>query len=633
LMTKQAEAVLSYELHPGPFLPIGVGGGKTGISLMIPDKAFRKGVRKMLLIVPSGLIAQLWNNDIPFWRSKVPMSYPIHLLAGRTRKDRTMIIKRNRPGLYIMPDSYLSVADTSDMVYGISPEMIIVDEAHGLAKRDSARAKRLQGYIEEKKPEFIPMSGTMTNRSIMDYFFLVRHSLKDDSFLPRSMSQVQEWGTLIDAETTRHDVDTSHWNPGVLSPLIRWAQQRLVNEKLPPGVAGFRRVYAERMATCPGVVSSGGVLEVDSSLLVKNNRIEDAKMIRTPGYDRVLELGKQVDDLMITPNGDELSHSMLKWKWMYQIFGSGFYTELIWPQKEDLASRLKLSNDQAADYLNKSFLHLETTREYDKHLRGWLNDRHIPGLDTPMLVGSSMYHHEDRDVGPGLYAKWQQKQSTSFPELSLLVRPGYTDGFGRLKRAVRLCDFKVAQALEWAREIAAKGMGGIIWVHHIEMGEWMREVLMKAGLPVLHCPAGGIHNERIINPTNSNKIIVASMAAHGQGKNLQHFQHQWFLQWPRSAKLAEQVLGRLHRKGQRADTVIANTANSSAWDDLIFAATLNDALYIHQTTQTPNRLIIADYEPVPRVFPNEVLRQKVENVKVLDPRMVGLYMEKFGTHG
>ena len=85
LMDKQAEAVLSYQLYTGPFLPIGVGGGKTGISLMIPDKAYRKGLRKMVLVVPSGLIAQLWNNDIPYWRKRVPMSYPIHLLAGRSR--------------------------------------------------------------------------------------------------------------------------------------------------------------------------------------------------------------------------------------------------------------------------------------------------------------------------------------------------------------------------------------------------------------------------------------------------------------------------------------------------------------------------------------------------------------------
>jgi hypothetical protein len=630
LMPKQAEAVLSYEQYSGPFLPIGVGGGKTGVSLMIPEKAYCKGLRKMMLIIPSAMVAQLWQNDVPFWRKRTPISYPMHLLAGRTKKERMAIAKRGRPGLYILSDSYLSTTDAVDLLEQIRPEIIVVDEAHVIAGRDSARAKRLQGYIEEFKPEFVPMSGTMTRKSILDYFFLVKHALRTDSFLPRPLAMVKEWSGLLDADATKDDIDTSNWNPGALTPLILWAQKQLPGEKMPPGVAGFRRAFAHRMSTCPGVVCSDGQLNVDSSLLLKNNRMEAGEVAAYEGYDKVQHFGSQVEDLMVTPNGDELEHPMLKWKWQYQIYGAGFYTELVWPEVEALARELQCSESSAESYLKQAVVHLEKTQEYHRALRSWFGDSHVPGLDTPALVGANMYHHGDRDVGYYLFEKWEGKNNSVFPELELMVNPAKTDMFGRHKRAVRLCGFKVDQALKWARTIAAKGEGAIIWVYHIEMGLWMNEVLKKAGLPVLYCPAGGVHNSRIIDHGNSKRIIVASMRAHGQGKNLQHFQHQWFLQWPRSANMAEQVLGRLHRKGQKADVVVANTANSSPWDDMIFAATLNDALYIHQTTMAPNRLIIGNYDPIPKVFPSEVLREKIENVKSLDPAMRRLFQEKFG---
>ena len=640
LLSKQAEALAAYELYTGPFLPIGVGGGKTGISLMIPEKAFRdKGMRKMLLIIPSNMAHQLINIDIPFWVKRTPISYPIHLLIGRTMKKRQQIAKLGRPGLYIMGDGQLSSQDASELLEQISPELIVVDEAHIISSRTSARAKRVQRILDTCTPEFVPMSGTITSKSLMDYLYLAKHSLRENCFLPRSSTMAMEWAELLDAEVTKNVNDTSHWRPGILKPLLDWAQNER-GIKLSKGIAGFRDAYAERMATAPGVVTSGGELDLPGTMTFKNERIPYAELDTIPGWDKVQELGQQVDELYITPNGDELDHAMLAWKWQYQIYGAGFYTELVWPSSDFLSQKYGFSHYESEDIIVKAQTHLEAGNEYHKFLRNWLQEKGRPGLDTPLLVGRDMYVNQDTNVGPSLYAYWSDWKDTEFEQLKTISKSRDTDEYGRLRNAVRLCDFKIQRAVKWAKSVQSNlkrgkkslGRGGIIWFYHNEIGEWAYEELVKAGVDPLYCPAGKQHDASIIDTKNHDRIILASIGAHHKGKNLQYTHKQFLLQWPRASNIAEQLLGRQYRQGQKADDVETWTCNCTEWDDLIFAATLNDSLYIHQTTRTPQRMIIAKYQDVPRIFPGEVLREKVEKVYDLSPGMRELFKEKFGKH-
>ena len=639
LLPKQAEALAAYELYTGPFLPIGVGGGKTGISLMIPEKAYRnKRKKKMLLVIPSNMAHQLIEVDIPFWRKRTPISYPIHILIGRNMKKRMQIAKLGRPGLYIMGDGTLSSRDTSELLEAIKPELIVVDEAHIISSRTSARAKRVQRILDTCDPEFVPMSGTITNKSLLDYVYLAKHSLKENCFLPRSSTMVQEWGEILDAEVTRNVNDTTFWRPGILAPLLKWAQEERGIE-LSKGIAGFRDAYAERMATAPGVVTSGGELGLPGTMTFKNDRISYGELETIDGWDKVHELGKQVDELYITPNGDQLDHAMLAWKWQYQIYGAGFYTELVWPSVDHLCEKYNYSHYEAEDILAKAMMHLEAGNDYHKYLRNWLMEKGSPGLDTPFLVGRDMYDHGDENVGQALYAYWSTWKGTEFPELKVISKSNNTDDYGRLKNAVRLCDFKIRRAIKWAKKIQSnfrkngKNRGGVIWFYHNEIGNWAYEELVKAGCDPLYCPAGKQYDAKILDTKNSDRIILASIGAHHKGKNLQYMSQQYLLQWPRASHIAEQLLGRLYRQGQMADDVETWTTNCTEWDDLIFAATLNDSLYIHQTTRTPQRMIIAKYEDIPPIFPGEVLREKVEKVYNLSPAMKEMFKEKFGKNG
>lgn len=94
--------------------------------------------------------------------------------------------------------------------------------------------------------------------------------------------------------------------------------------------------------------------------------------------------------------------------------------------------------------------------------------------------------------------------------------------------------------------------------------------------------------------------------------------------------MAEQVLGRTHRNGQKADELIVNTNNTLEFDEVIFAACLNDSLYIHQTTGNRQKLIYANYDPTPKIIPSAVLRERGLQPNILTREMVRAMSDKFG---
>ncbi len=686
LLARQAEAVMSYELWQRAFCPIGVGEGKTGISLMIPEKAYARGINKMVLIIPPSLIEQLVNVDIPFWRRHTSISYPIHVLAGRTPKARKAMVSSGRRGLYIMTYSILSTSDTEMMFNEIEPELILCDEAQELGNRASARARRMKKVFEDFTPQLVPMSGTITNKTVMDYYTLAKEALGHSCFLPIDPTSAVDWGARLDAEITKGDIDTRKWNSGVLEPLVTWAKEyrerevaeaivdmkvpftagdflierccddivkqnnsvleklekclhcktpvikkEMLSPELPPGVAGFRRAFAFRMRTCPGVVSSPKNT-IKTALSFDNWDISLEEKYSYDSWDRIRELVDGVVCQNLTPNGDEIKHAMHAWKWLYQLHGGGFYTELIWPEVDFLADRRRISVADATEYLERGRDFHAGAQAYNAFLRTFLEDTHIPGLDTPFLVGQDMYRNQDTNVPRALYEVWKDHKDLDFPERKQFLRQvPRTDDFGRLRNAIRVCPFKIDAMVRWCKKmyLEDKKHGGLIWVHHQEMGDWAYEALKKANLPVLHCPAGKEFDTKIRNTRYRNHWVVASLNSHGTGKNLQHFYRNYFLEWPRSAALAEQSVGRTHRTGQTADRLTMFTCKTSEFDDMTFAATLNDALYIHQTSAA-QRLIIADYKKPPAIYPCEVLHERGLKPTILTRDQKESLAEMFG---
>ena len=295
---------------------------------------------------------------------------------------------------------------------------------------------------------------------------------------------------------------------------------------------------------------------------------------------------------------------------------AGFYNNLVWPETGELARRRHISEDLATELLDRALRLHVARQDYARALRTWLDRHHLPGLDTPFLVGGSMSRHGEAEVGADLFHWWKIAKDLEDPELP--ERDSYP---------VRVCSYKVDAATSWALDGSRRGHGGIIWYYHQAMGVWLTEALQGVfeADRILHAPAGA--DTAILE--NAGKFVVASIKAHGVGKNLQHHHYeQLFVQWPRGADTAEQAIGRTHRMGQERDEVVIHTVNTLPWDHDNFAATLNDSLYIHQTAQE-QKLIQAAYDPIPKVMPWEVLKERGFQPQELSPEMRALMGEKF----
>lgn len=655
----QAKAVLSYDLFSGLFCFIGCGFGKTAITLLIAYRAFRRGIKKILLLVPADVYLQLVKTDIPKEKARTPLDgLPFIRLGKAGAEEREIAADSNKFGCYIMPYSMLSVKNSERIIQMIAPQLIIADEAHNLKNKNAARTKRLMRYIEANAPQFVALSGSMTTKGVKDYHHLIRAALGKNCPLPMTWEEAQSWGMVIDATSEPDDAQMRE-----LNPLMKWAHEHFPDKNLPIDFTGYRKAYEARLTSAPGVISSGD-RAVPTSLIIRNTPIKTYKLeggvevINEPGGDRLMELIYKVDKDHESPNGDEIEDARQKFKYLREL-SAGFYYELKWPTPEYVhehrtllltqqlgaAAAAKYTMQHAKESLAQAQAHHKTNQWYLSMLRAFLTEQGRPGLDTPSLVALSMYHHGAKYVPNDLYMEWLKvKAIEDDPHRKL--GPSYdpnTDKGGfqlveRLRKGIPVCAYKVNYAVEWAltalkdkpgvvkknkegKEYVDEEMrGGIIWVYHNYMGKWVYNAICQAltalGVPtnrhrefVLHCPRGEEADGALRKLENGNKILVTSMA-HRTGKNLQHMQKQLFVQFPREAEACEQALARIHRTGQLADEIHADTCNTLLFDYKLFSACLNDALYTHQTTASRQRVVYARHIPRPKIFPPEVLREQ-----------------------
>jgi len=603
----QGNALLAFDLTGRGFHPIGVGWGKTLLTIGIAQRHFERGYRKGILLVPPEILGQL-VHDIKWARTKIPVSVPFHVLGGRSVESRAALARSGRDGCYIFPYSLFSTRDTDEILNAISPSYVIADEAQKLARRSAARTKRIMRYLDDRPDvSFVCMSGTITSKTVGDYLHLIRRSLAELNPLPNHTEQANEWAEMIDAEAVPGE------KAGAIEPLWIWARKNFPLEDVTCNLKGFRKAYKLRLKSCPGVVSSGDS-DIGVSLILHNEPVLGGT---EEGYTELKGLMEEVDDNWTTPNGDDIDFAIHKWKWLNELT-AGFYNRLYWPSAAQLAVKRQISESEAGELLERALDHHVALQAYHKELRSWLDHKAKPGLDTPMLVAASMARDGAKNVGVELFTAWstaKKKEFEGMPE--------------RLSESVLVCRYKIKAAVDWAKRLP-KGEGGIIWLHHQSLGEWTYKALIEAGINAVHCPAGA--NEKVLDKANVDKVLVCSMTAHGVGKNLQHHRNQYVMQWPRPARDAEQFLGRTHRTGQTADELLVFTNLSHHFDHQNFAACLNDAVYIHTTTGNRQKLVYAVYDPLPKIWSPEALRSKGMEPEILSAEQRTTLQEKFGDY-
>jgi len=620
LFNTQVGGVLAWDIYGGGFFPIGVGWGKTLITLMIANRAFeRRESERSILFVPSQVYSQLTQRDIPWARRRVGLRVPFVLMGGRDASSRASAAASRKRGCYVIPYSQLSTKDAEAVLTGIEPDLLIFDEAHAVKNQKAARTTRILRYLRARQPRVVALSGTITSKSIGDYHHLITYALRERSPLPLDQALASNWSYVLDATA-----DPSVAQTGPIAPLIDWSRRCFPGEDLPKGVPGFRKAYRLRLNSSPGVVATGDN-EIGVSLTIQNLPVPLPAVQDTDEYRRLKRLMDDVEELWRTPSGDEIEWGFQKWRYLYELT-SGFYYHLRWPTEDELVLRRGLTREGAREHLALARLHHEAHQEYSKKLRRWIEYKGRPRLDTPLLIGANMAQHGDRDVGAELYGAWREAKDLEFEGMP-----------ERLSEPVRVCDYKVRHAIEWARALQDRKEpeGGLIWFHHDEVGRWLCDALEAAGVRATWAPSESVRkgsNELVEHKPGARRLLVISMGGHGTGKNLQHeFYNQLFIDFPRKADLIEQVLGRTHRNGQPADELVAHTMNTLTFDHLNMAACIVDALYIHQTTGARQKLVICSHDPLPKVYPIDFLRERgFVDVSQLDAQARAALEEKFG---
>lgn len=171
LWPTQAEALISIVDHGGSFCAVGVGGGKTLISYLA---SILLG-EPVLLLVPGGL-REKTLRDFARYRKHWP-------------ETQTTIL------------TYEKLSRSSDLLAAIggeAPRVLVLDEAHEVKNLESGRTKKLVRFLRAHDCRVIAMSGTMTSRSILDFWHLLAatHGLKMP--LPTKRSEAAMWGRAVD---------------------------------------------------------------------------------------------------------------------------------------------------------------------------------------------------------------------------------------------------------------------------------------------------------------------------------------------------------------------------------------------------------------------------------------------------
>lgn len=623
----QIDGIWTYETYGGLFGPCSVGSGKSLIVMGSAIRAIsRRGHYRVVIIVPSPVYHQFTRDDIPWARERINFDgVAVHFCEG-TAGERLEIAKRPGSGIWVYKYSSLSTQTGYVELKAIRATAYFLDEAHSVARATTARTKRFYTILKELEKEKVietthaltgstqvqaievaAVSGTLTKKSINDYAHLATRALGLLSPAPiHGMSQ-QIYSSAIDSESDGQSI--SDLDSNVLKQFFVWAKENNYDYTKPTkkkdesdqeyqrrceqGLTEqeqLRLAYMHRLRTSPGVIATEEQ-GVDSSLII---HWDEAPKPDTVDMQKIVQLMQQVSAEGITPSGDTIDYAMHQFKWLWEL-SSGFYNNLLWPTiekvKEDYLRNYQkqITDIQAEALLSQAMHHHKLLQEYHKILRQFLNNTHLPGCDTPMLVAQEIINQREKKQTkhnlPGnlIEAYWTQREEgpQTYPDLPQ-----------RFSVPVRVCDYKLRTGLAWVNAIIKKHKApeGLMWYHHPEIGRWFCELLKEADIPHTYAPAG----EDAL--AKSSGLVVLSYS-HGVGKNLQHQRYNYFLEVRREAHAMEQTLGRTHRSGQKADTVEAWLSLANGFDLALYTAALRDADYAQTTLGQEWRLCYADYDP------------------------------------
>lgn len=521
LELREIQAAALWEIYrtDGLLAPIAVGAGKTFINLLAP--MVLRECKTALLLVPAQLMSQLvrdYRMLLAHWH--VP-SLVMHDSTGWSN------IIPSTPVLHVLPYSLLQRPERSAWIADLNPDVIISDECDKLRNPDTATGSRYVRQFEERGGRAISSSGSMSEASVKDYWHLAMIALGERSPLPHDPEIVKEWASAIDADASPPAP------PGALEALCR------------PG-EHVRSGYHRRLVETPGVIVTTASPVAGIPL-----EIVDREIVAPRAIERALA------DLRATwcrPDGEELI-DIFAMKRCARELAAGFYYRWRFPRGESVEAieawleARKMWHCELRDKLKDRREHLDSPLLCARAARRAWGDEPITTAGDFEIEAESDAPDEDvarkrRKVGANAHLPtWKADHWPAWRDLRDSVQPE--------TEAVRLDDYLARDCATWAR-----ANRGIVWYTHSAFGHWVAEL---SGLP-LHGggPGAGKRLEDWIGSGAPSSIIV-SAKSHGRGRDgLQYVYADQIVPNPEtSSAWWEQLLGRLHRVGQKAPAVYA----------------------------------------------------------------------------
>lgn len=435
----------------------------------------------------------------------------------------------------------------------LKPDLIIADEAHNLKNKSSTQTKRVMRYLNTHPfVRLCVMSGTLTTRSLKDYQHLVQRAIGGLSPVPEDWNTLMEWCACLDSDI--HEEDRKP--PGVLEKFCYKVTRKKTDssgakydfEEFESAREGFRR----RLVSTLGVVATtesfiGTALEFYNRPLSLPAEVKKAI--------------KDLRDKWAFPDGEEFS-DVLELAAAERELSCGFWNKWIWPKDADGNPIVDHEWLEARTNWNRA------VRERLKHAG--------PGMDSPLLLFNAAARGDWKTPE---FEPWKKVHDRPAPP----TEAQWVDD-----------SFLIDDAIAWG-----KAESGIIWYSHVAVGE---AIASRGGFPFY---GGGKKASAEILDEKGDRTIVASMQAHGEGKNLQEaFSRNLFTTPPASGKIWEQTVSRTHREGQKEDSVTVEIYLHTSSFVGAFRQALADSKYIEQTTGNRQKLcygtfVFDTYEDVP----------------------------------
>jgi len=495
---------------------IGAGYGKTIPSLLAPH-VLGLVTKDSILILPPDLVRKT-EMEVNQWSGTFPE------LVGTAPQ--------------LLSAAILSHRRHADVLFEMTPKLIVLDEAHIFCDPTSARTRRLLKYVREyPETRFLVLSGTLTHKELLKLSHLAELALRDGSFLPIDDAVLEAWSTVLDYRVQPAESDKLQ-----LHCLLEWAGLTPRKTSIFAKDAGsrsplavYREAYKQRRSTAPNVVCTPDAT-VGASLNLREwttDLPESVKWaLQTLRADWELPDGEEIVDFL-----EFHRHAMtLAWGFYYRTNYSG-------PDLE----RWK-----------------EARRGWSRAIRSQL--LYIPGwthLDSPAQVAEAAASNSAHPSVNRAWKAWATIRNSIQSEQETI----WVDTEHQI----------IQSAVKTLRESGR----GIFWYRSRAVESVLRQYL----------PTFGAGSDQ---PSDDENLVACSIFAHGTGKNLHAWDYQLIGEYPSGHRNWEQLLARCHRHGQQSDAVWADIATHTKELQKALRDAREAARYAEEVGAQRQRLVYAN---------------------------------------